>query len=109
MSPQVRIKPGKPVSLLGMVVGLIFVALGLAVIIPVFGPFGVVWTCVAGAIAVFYAYNFLSARGASAYDVDVTGEDFDTRLRKLEKLRQDGLISTEEFERKRSELMRERW
>jgi Short C-terminal domain len=35
--------------------------------------------------------------------------DFETRLRKLESLRRDGLVSEEEYQRKREELLREKW
>src|SRR4051794_31978953 len=38
-----------------------------------------------------------------------TKNDFDTRLRRLSKLKEDGLISEEEFQAKRDEIMRERW
>lgn len=35
--------------------------------------------------------------------------DFDVRLRKLAKLREDGLITREEYERKRAEILAEKW
>jgi hypothetical protein len=35
--------------------------------------------------------------------------DFEARLRKLESLRRDGLLSDEEYRRKREELLKERW
>ena len=35
--------------------------------------------------------------------------DFDTRLRKLSALRDEGLISPEEYDRKRAEILGERW
>lgn len=38
-----------------------------------------------------------------------TREGFAERLRDLEGLRQDGLISEAEYERKREEILRERW
>jgi hypothetical protein len=113
MSPRIRIRPGRPVSLLGMVVGLVFIGLGVAVVIPLFGPFGVFWTLVAAGIALYHGYNFFSGRGASAYDVDVegrdAGEDFDAKLRKLARLKEDGLLSEEEYQRKRDEIVRQPW
>lgn len=36
-------------------------------------------------------------------------KDFAERLRDLEGLRRDGLIDEEEYERKRDEILRERW
>ncbi|MFN3921716.1 MAG: SHOCT domain-containing protein [Caldimicrobium sp.] len=35
--------------------------------------------------------------------------DFETRLRKLESLKKDGLITEEEYQRKRKEIMDEKW
>jgi hypothetical protein len=68
---------------------------------------------VGAAIGLYHAYNFFSPRGVSAYEVDVDAPDapgdFDAKLRKLAKLREDGLLSGEEYERKRAEVMRQRW
>jgi len=35
--------------------------------------------------------------------------DFETKLRKLESLKRDGLVSEEEYQRKRDEFMRDKW
>lgn len=41
---------------------------------------------------------------------DETGEkNFETKLRKLESLRKDGLITEEEYQKKRKEIMDEKW
>ncbi len=37
------------------------------------------------------------------------GMDFETKLKKLESLRQERLIDEEEYRRKRSEIMMEKW
>ena len=80
--------------------------------------FVILWVLVAFGIAAFYAYNALSDRGASVVDVDVTGNaepqapssgDFDTRLQKLDSLRRDGLITDDEYDEKRQEILDERW
>jgi hypothetical protein len=36
-------------------------------------------------------------------------DDFDSRLRKLERLRADGLVNEAEYRRKRSEILGEKW
>jgi hypothetical protein len=106
MSYRMGVRPGKAISGLGMVVGGLFVLLGLGVIAPLFGALGLVWTAVAGAIA----YNFFSDRGVSAYEVNVDSpggvEDLDASLRKLAKLKADGLLSEQEYEQKRAEIVR---
>lgn len=38
-----------------------------------------------------------------------TGDTFDDKLRKLEGLRKEGLISQEEFSKKRTEIMEQKW
>jgi len=104
------VKPGKAASAVGMVAGCLFVLLGVTVIVPIFGTFGMVWTAVAAAITLFYAYNLFSSRGASTYEVDVESrdnvEDLDAGLRKLSKLKEDGIPSDQEYEQKRAEIMR---
>jgi Short C-terminal domain len=109
MSYRVGVKPGKAASAIGMFAGCLFVVLGVTVIVPIFGIFGMVWTAIAAAIAVFYAYNFFSATGASTYEVDVESqgdvEDLDAGLRKLAKLKEDGLLTDQEYEQKRAEIM----
>jgi hypothetical protein len=107
MSYRMGIRPSKPAAAVGLAAGVVFLLLGVAVVIPVFGTFGVFWTAVAAIIALFYAYNLFSRRGVSAYEVDVDAPEDD--LRKLAALRRDGLLSEEEYQRKRAELMARRW
>jgi cytochrome c-type biogenesis protein CcmH/NrfG len=100
-----------------MVVGIVFVCIGLFVAIPMAGAFGVFWTLVAVAITIFSAMNVFSPRGLAHTEIEVEnnsrfGDDalpFDERLRRLEKLRSDQLISDEEYQRKRQEIMRQSW
>jgi hypothetical protein len=54
-----------------MVVGAIFVVLGLVFVTPNFGIFGLAWTAVAAVITLYHGYNFFSTRGISTYEVNV--------------------------------------
>jgi len=45
---NIKVKPGKTQSLLGFVVGILFVILGITIVIPMFGLFGILWTVMAG-------------------------------------------------------------
>jgi hypothetical protein len=101
---------------MGMVVGIVFIGIGVAFGIPTFGAFGVLWTLVAAAITVFHAINVFSESGVSDTEIiedagRPSGEPlpFDERLRRLELLQKDGLLTDEEYRRKRAELMDERW
>lgn len=110
-----RVKPSKSTSVLGVVVGAIFVFIGITQFAHV-GVFGIVWTLVALAITVFHAINAFSSKGVSTYNVDVqkvqdsepTTEDVEVELRKLHRLREDRIISEEEYIKKKDELL-DRW
>jgi hypothetical protein len=119
-----RITPGSGPSLVGMIVGVLFVILGLTVFIPLSNAagfpasiFAIIWTVIAATITLYYGMNLFHRGGAPIYDIDIetkpagaTSEaDFDQKLRKLIQLKEDGLISTEEYLTKRAELMRQRW
>lgn len=110
-----RVKPSKSSSLLGMIVGIIFVLIGVTTIIPLAGPFGIFWTLFALAIAGFHGYNVFSKKGISHWEVDVESEpteaggDFEEKLRKLDRLHKERLINDEEFEEKRRDIMISKW
>jgi Short C-terminal domain len=117
---RVRVKPSKATSAMGMVVGAVFVGIGLFVVIPLFGPFGIFWTLVAAAIAVFHGVNVFSDRGIATTEIDIDGLptiaqqskqglSFDERLRKLDQLRREGLITESEYTEKRREVMGSKW
>jgi hypothetical protein len=123
MPKGIKVKPSKPASLFGMIVGIVFVFIGLFVAIPSAGIFGVFWTLIAVGITGFQAYNFFGGKGVASWEIDIdTGAnaetnnqstsvsgDFETRLRKLNRLKEDGLITEEEFKKKREEILREKW
>jgi len=113
-----HVRPSKPVSLITMVVGIGFVLVGLFVAIPGAGIIGVIWTLLALGITVLHAHNLFTDRGVPTEEVEFdlrdeagsrAADDFDTKLRKLAKLHEDGLVTDEEFERKRAEIVAERW
>ncbi|MGE5701328.1 MAG: SHOCT domain-containing protein [Clostridia bacterium] len=113
-----RVRPSKAQSVLGMIFGGAFILIGVMIVIPTFSWFGVLWTLGAVAITGFNAYNVFSQKGASFYEIDVEtagseqspgGDDFETKLRKIERLRQEGLLTQEEYQRKREEILREKW
>jgi hypothetical protein len=67
--------------------------------------FAIIWTVIAAASTLYYGFNLFRRGGVSSYDIDLettpadaTAEpDFDQKLRKLAQLKQDGLLSNEEF------------
>ncbi|QYR21044.1 SHOCT domain-containing protein [Paenibacillus sp. sptzw28] len=103
-----------------MVVGGIFTVIGLTVIINI-GWFGIIWTLVALGITISHGVNFFGNRGISEWDVEVQSseqkatnrepepENFESKLRRLERLKVEGLITEDEYLQKRSEILNEKW
>lgn len=106
--------PGKTNGVFGCIVGGIFVLIGITVAIPSFGAFGILWTLGAAGITVYNAY---SAFGKGYMGPEINIEDdtssggtvggTETRLRELQGLYDRGLITQEEYEMKRQEILRE--
>src|SRR5215510_5295223 len=104
-----RIRPGRGVSFFGMVVGLIMIGFGITYAIPDSGAFGVIWTMILVGVTAYNAYNAFSARGIAMQEIDIEDSsdshdaqnDMADRLKRLKKLRMDGLITEEEYRKKR--------
>lgn len=126
MRKRVTYRPSKSGSVMGGVVGIIFVLIGLFVVIPSFSMtggfgaiFGVLWTIIAGVIA---GTNFYQAFGKGyigpeihieeeggaehAQDTAAPG-DTQARLTELRTLYDQRLITQEEYEQKRKEILEE--
>ena len=117
MKRKVTYRPSKAGTVLGGVVGVIFVFIGLFVVIPQAGLFGLFWTAVAVAIT---ATNFYHAFGSSYIgpDIEISDEEeplkaaaaaepAEERLKKLQSLYDQRLITTEEYQEKRKEILKE--
>jgi hypothetical protein len=112
-----RVRPSKSASLIGMIGGAVFVIIGITALIPMAGMFGIVWTLMAAVITGAHAYNFFSKRGIASWEMDIEthnesqppDNDFEAKLHKLNRLKEEGLISEEEFKVKREEIMNEKW
>lgn len=106
MGKNIRVKPGKTQSMFGAIVGLVFVLIGLIVVIPTFGPFGIFWTLVAIAICGMNLYNATSDKGLATHEIVVEdGKDAKSRMEEVENLYNAGLITREEYEKKRQEIL----
>ena len=109
---RVTYRPSKSGSAFGGVVGIIFVCIGLFVAIPAFGPFGILWTLIAVGIT---AMNFYQAFGKKYVGPEIHIEDEDggkpedvqERLETLRALYDQKLITPEEYERKRQEILKD--
>lgn len=112
MKRRVTYRPSKAQSVLGGVVGAIFVLIGLFMVVPQFGPFGLLWTGIAVAIT---AINFYHAFGKGYIGPEIEiqeegerpGETAEDRLKNLQSLYDQRLITPEEYEEKRREILKE--
>ena len=122
MRRRMRYRPSKASCIFGGIVGIIFSCIGLFVVIPSFGPFGILWTLIAIGITI---YQFAMAAGKvsmgswSIEEEDGTGEgrgsaagssdrkSAQERLTELQSLYDRRLISQEEYEQKRQEILKE--
>ena len=119
MAPKkIKVKPGKTQSKMGFVVGILFVIIGCFVVIPTFGLFGVVWTGIAAMIAFSHYKNGFTKDGILTHEIIIedgvemtdgydVGEDIEAKLIKLNSLYEQRLITKEEYDEKRKELLKE--
>ena len=122
---RVRVKPGKAQSAMGFVMGIVFVLIGLFMVIPVFGLFGLLWTGMAVVITVVNGLNAFGKKGVPTMEIyseeedeplSPAREDHDhipstaltpqERLEQLKTLKEAGLLTDEEYRNKREEILK---
>lgn len=125
MPRKVYLKPPSPTRTMlwaQIILGVLFLPFGLLFVTisegearPFIAMFAVVWAagCIAIIVTAVKALRLVKKGKIEIAEIDVTsGEtegDFAVRLRDLEALRKDGLISDGEYQRKRAEIMQEKW
>lgn len=126
MRKRVTYRPSKSGSVMGGVVGVIFVLIGLFGVIPSFSMtggfgaiFGVLWTIIAGVIAGTNFYQafgkgyigpeiHIEEEGGTEHAQDAAApDDTQARLTELRALYDQRLITQEEYEQKRKEILEE--
>lgn len=122
MAKRIKVKPSKEQSKFGFIVGIGFVLIGCIVVIPIFGPFGILWTVAAGFIAYSHYRNAYTDKGMPTKEIIIDEDsnpasfsgsspddemDIEAKLKKLESLYNQGLISHDEYQKKREEFLKE--
>ena len=119
MAPKrIKVKPGKTQSRMGFIVGILFVVIGCFVVIPAAGLFGIIWTAAAGMIAFTHFKNGFSDEGIATHEIIIedglnttpkfdAGESIEAKLITLNSLYEQRLITKEEYDEKRKELLKE--
>jgi hypothetical protein len=112
---RLRTRTSRPLAGFGFAVGVIATLFTIAVIIPIAGPAGVFATLLALAFTVYHGAALFARRGVARREVEaalpgeIRAETLARALRVLDGLHQDGLLSHEEFQAKRAEILSERW
>ena len=110
---RITYRPSKSQATFGGIVGILFVLIGIFVAIPTFGLFGLVWTLVAVGIT---AMNFYQAYGKNYVGPEIHVEEGENpvrsgagsseqRLKELRSLYDQRLITQEEYDAKRQEIL----
>ena len=126
---KVTYRPGKAQGIFGIVWGCVFILIGLVVVVPAAGAFGLLWTAMAVGITAMNAYQSFGKKyrgpeihieeedeeGSAAWDAAAPAESHDHipsmaldregRLRQLDSLREAGLVTQEEYRIKREEIL----
>ncbi len=113
-----RYRPNKVQSIVGIAAGALFILIGIIEVIPSAGLFGVVWTLFAAGITVAQIYAVMSGNGYGSWEMEEEGSvqlqqgevmDFEEKLQKLQRLYDQRLITRDEYDKKRAEIMDEKW
>lgn len=133
MSKKIHVRPSGAQSKVGFAVGIIFCLIGLFIAIPTFGLFGIFWTAVAGWITYVNWRNGFSNNKIDSHVIEIDDTDSDNitvqrgfgtsytreepergsesdmedRLKSLQSLYDKRLITREEYDQKRQEILKE--
>jgi hypothetical protein len=129
MKQKAYIKPTKPGLIVGLIVIIAFLAFGIFFFTLLSGEpdayigqiFLIIWIIIVLVIGGSFVNNLINYDknpGSSvaqeiempeAFNSREIGISFDDKLRKLESLRKEGLISEQEYAVKRQEIMQQKW
>lgn len=119
MKKKIKVSPSSSQSFIGFIVGIIFCLLGLFLVIPQFGLFGVIWSLVAVVITISNGYNAFSNHKIASHEIIIEEEEekyysenhkkqtTEHRLQEIHHLYNTNLITKEEYEKKRKEILDE--
>lgn len=126
MKNKVYVKPSKPALIVGLIAMIIMLAFGIFFLFLLSDEgsnigvgFVSVWLLFVLLIAGVFIYNLINKKEEKNIGGEITfiqpptqkeaDDDFDTKLRKLELLRKDGIINDQEYQEKREEIINSKW
>jgi len=72
---KIHYRPSKTHSALGLIVGIVFIGIGLFVVIPTFGLFGILWTFLAVFVTVVNGMNTFSKKGVPTGSIIIEDDE----------------------------------
>ena len=119
---KMHVRSSRAPLIVGLVIGIAFLVFGVVFLVVLANEgsqIGVAfmgfWIFLVGVIIAFNAYH-LVVRKAAVMEIETEAEvpagsepDFEAKLRRLERLKSDRLISEEEYRRKRAEILDQKW
>ena len=119
-----RVRPSKPSSAIGAVVGLFMIFFGIGFTRQMWAAkdnpplfvkaFPIVWTCIAASICIYHLTNLIRRRGVADRIVETDQSDSalsrtEQRLKELSDLRAKSLITEEEYQQRRTAILNDVW
>ncbi|MCX6567438.1 MAG: hypothetical protein NT147_00095 [Candidatus Aminicenantes bacterium] len=121
MLQKTSVKPTRPAVLLGLIAAIAFLIFGLvflSVLIKLGSGLGIAfmifWIFIVLIMIGFSIHLLTSRKGVLELDTESqipegeSGPDFEAKLRKLELLKKDGLVTDEEYRDKRAEILKQK-
>lgn len=128
MRQKIYIRPTKSGLVIGLIAAIAMLAFGIIFFVvlsieeaPIGQAFMAFWILIVLIICGYYIYSLVNYEdkpdSALGEQIDIPDDlntreirtSFDDKLRKLNKLREEKLISEEEFATKRQEIMQQKW
>lgn len=122
MTQKINVRPTRPALVTGLIVTSAFLVFGVVFLIMMARErswigvgFLAFWNLIILVMIGYLVYMLATRRTAVDIETETVppaaepGPDFEAKLRKLESLKKDGLISEEEYRAKRAEIMKRDW
>jgi hypothetical protein len=119
---KINIRPIRPSLVVGLIVTSAFLIFGIVFMVVLIKErswpgvaFLAFWILIILVMIGYLAYMLATRRTVVDIETEIAppageaGPDFDDKLRKLEALKKDGLVTDEEYRAKRAEIMKKSW
>lgn len=100
-------RPGNMMSVMGLILGLVMLAIVIFYVIPKIGQTGYIYAAAALLICAMNVFTIINSSRNTRKIKKNPADELAERLRRLDELREQGVITQQEYEEKRREILRE--